>query len=254
MEYTIKQLADHAFPRPPAGGRGPGGRGRSCRKHHGQGVAPAQGRRGASKTPPPRRSAARQRHDKHRRARPTEGGGQGQGRDPARRRGDPRQPTGNHARDRDQGGAGGQQTATAYTSRGDLRTRPHTDEVLTRLRGKTTVPGAARQRRRDPVRPRIVKNTRGRYQPPSPHRCICSSHGFQMNPMSVYRSATYSTQAWQTSAGCIMSYSGRRVPCATAWHRQQRVIRFCGKFVPPCPLLTTWWTCKPCSESHSAHR
>ena len=106
MEYTIKQLADHVFPRPPAGGRGPGGRGRSCRKRHGQGVAPAQGRRGASKTPPPRRSAARQRHDKHRRARPTEGGGQGQGRDPARRRGDPRQPTDKHARDRDQGGAG----------------------------------------------------------------------------------------------------------------------------------------------------
>ena len=169
MEYTIKQLADHAFPRPPAGGRGPGGRGRSCRKHHGEGVAPAQGRRGASKTPPPRRSAARQRHDKHRRARPTEGGGQGQGRDPARRRGDPRQPTGNHARDRDQGGAGGQQTATAYTSRGDLRTRPHTDEVLTRLRGKTTVPGApaALSAAGHPVRPRIVKNTRGRYQPPS---------------------------------------------------------------------------------------
>ena len=119
--------------------------------------------------------------------------------------GDPRQRHDKHARDRDQGGAGGQQTAPAHTSRGDLRTRPHTDEVLTRLRGKTTVPGAARQRRRDPVRPRIVKNTRGRYQPPSPHRCICSSHGFQMKPMSVYRSATYSTQAWQTSAGCIMS-------------------------------------------------
>ena len=104
---------------------------------------------------------------------PPRGGGQGQGRDPARRRGDPRQPTGNHARDRDQGGAGGQQTATAHTSRGDLRTRPHTDEVLTRLRGKTTVPGAPAAPSaagRDPVRPRIVKNTRGRYQHPSPHR------------------------------------------------------------------------------------
>ena len=80
--------------------------------------------------------------------------------------GDPRQRHDKHARDRDQGGAGGQQTATAHTSRGDLRTRPHTDEVLTRLRGKTTVTGAARQRRRDPARPRIPARAKRRQPPP----------------------------------------------------------------------------------------
>ena len=46
--------------------------------------------------------------------------------------------------------------------------RPHTEEAPSKRSGAgATVTGAARQRRRDPVRPRIVKNTRGRYQPPS---------------------------------------------------------------------------------------
>ena len=220
MEYPIKQLADHRSPAPQrgAGGQGAGGeaaasaRAKELRQPRGGGgqvrppPAPAERRptapRQAPQSAPHRGGEARARAG----TRPAAGG-------------DPRQRHDKHARDRDQGGAGGQQTATAHTSRGDLRTRPHTAEVLTRLRDKTTVPGAPAALSaagRDPVRPRIVKNTRGRYQPPSPHRCICSSHGFQMNPRSVYRSATYSTQAWQTSAGCIMSYSGRRVPCATA--------------------------------------
>ena len=167
MEYTIKQLADRRSPAPQrgAGGQGAGGEAaasamakelRQPRGGGGQvrpprpGGAPPDSATTSTAERAPPRGEARARAG----TRPAAGG-------------DPRQPTGKHARDRDQGGAGGQQTATAYTSRGDLRTRPHTDEVLTRLRGKTTVPGAARQRRRDPVRPRIVKNTRGRYQPPS---------------------------------------------------------------------------------------
>ena len=154
------------FPRPPEGGGGQGAGGEPAATSCAQEQRQPRGGGGASKTP---HAPAERRPPAPRQAPQSAPHRGGEARARAGTRpaagGDPRQRHDKHARDRDQGGAGGQQTAPAHTSRGDLRTRPHTDEVLTRLRGKTTVPGAPCWRRvlaacmgRAPVRPRIGKH------------------------------------------------------------------------------------------------